>query len=86
LNWVYDAPVTAAPPNAVTVPVPIRPLLPNEEIVNLPGSLFTPTGTWVVERTDLPQPAQPETDDQQFADVKAMLTSIQTTLNTLAAK
>jgi hypothetical protein len=86
LNWVYDAPVTATPPNSVTVPVPIRPLLPNEEIVNLPGSLFTPTGTWVVERTDMPQPAQPETDDQQFADVKAMLTSIQTTLNSLAGK
>jgi len=86
LNWVYDVPVTAAPANAITVPVPIRPLLPNEEIVNLPGSLFTPTGTWVVERTDLSQPAQPETDAQQFADVKAMLTAIQATLNGLAAK
>ncbi len=86
LNWVYDSPATVAPANAVTVPVPIRPLLPNEKIVNLPGSLFNQTGAWVVERSDLPQPQQPETDDQQFADVKAMLTAIQTTLNTLAAK
>jgi len=86
LTWVQDTPVTVAPANAVTVPVPIRPLLPNEQIVHLPGSLFNQAGTWVVERTDMPQPQQPETDDQQFADVKAMLTAIQGTLNTLAAK
>jgi len=86
LNWIYDPPVTVAPANAVTTPVPIRALLPNEQIVHLPGSLFNQAGSWVVERTDLPQPSQPETDDQQFADVKAMLTAIQTTLNTLAAK
>jgi len=86
LDWIYDQPVTAAPANAVTLPVPIRPLLPNEQIVNLPGSLFNQAGSWVVERTDLAQPTQPESDDQQFADLKAMLTAIQSTLNTLAAK
>jgi hypothetical protein len=86
LTWIYDPPVTTAPASAVTVPVPIRPLLPNEEIVNLPGSLFNQTGSWVVERTDLPQPQPPESTDQQFADLKAMLTAIQTTLNTLAVK
>lgn len=86
LNWVSDSPVTAAPANAVTIPVPIRPLLPNEQIVHLPGSLFNQSGSWVVERTDLPQPSQPETNDQQFADLKAMLMAIQATLNTLAAK
>jgi len=90
LNWVQDAPVTAAPANAVTIPVPIRPLLPNEQIVRLPGSLFNQAGSWVVERTDLAQPGpggtQPETEDQQFADLKAMLTAIQGTLNILAAK
>ena len=37
------------------MPVPIRALLPNEQIVHLPGnSPFNPTGTWVVARTDLP--------------------------------
>jgi hypothetical protein len=86
LNWVSDPPVTVAPANAVSIPVPIRPLLPNEQIVNLPGSLFSQAGSWVVERTDLPQAQQPETDDQQFADVKAMLVAIQGTLNALAAK
>jgi hypothetical protein len=85
LNWVSDTPVTVAPANAVTIPVPIRPLLPNEQFVDLPGSLFD-AGNWVVERTDLPQPQPPETDAQQFADVKALLAAIQTTLNTLAAK
>jgi hypothetical protein len=86
LIWIYDQPVTVAPANAVTIPVPIRPLLPNEQIVHLPGSLFNQAGSWVVERTDLPQTPQPETDDQQFADVKTMLAAIQATLNTLAAK
>jgi hypothetical protein len=86
LNWVSDPPVTVAPANAVTIPVPIRPLLPNEQIVHLPGSLFNQAGSWVVQRTDLPQPSQPETTDQQFADLKAMLTAIQGTLNTLAAR
>lgn len=86
LNWIYDPPVTAAPAGAVTIPVPIRALLPNEQIVHLPGSLFNQAGSWVVERNDLPQSQQPETVDQQFADVKAMLTAIQATLNTLAGK
>jgi|HubBroStandDraft_1064217.scaffolds.fasta_scaffold00983_10 hypothetical protein len=86
LNWIYDEPVTVAPANALTIPVPIRALLPNEQIVHLPGSLFNQSGSWVVERTDLPQPAQPETDDQQFADLKAMLMGIQVTLNALTSK
>jgi hypothetical protein len=86
LNWVSNAPVTVAPVTAVAIPVSIRPLLPNEQIVHLPGSLFNQAGSWVVERTDLPQPQQPETDDQQFADVKAMLVAIQGALNALAAK
>lgn len=86
LNWIYDQPVTTAPANSVTIPVPIRPLLPNEQIVNLPGSLFNQSGSWVVERTDLPQPQQPESDDQQFADLKTMLAAIETTLNSIAAK
>jgi len=86
LNWIYDPPVTVAPANAATLPAPIRPLLPNEQIVHLPGSLFNQQGSWVVERTDLPQAAQPESEDQQFAEVKAMLAAIQSTLNTLAAK
>lgn len=86
LNWVYDPPVTSAPPNAVTFPVPIRPLLPNEQIVNLPGSLFNQAGTWVVERTDLPQTQPPESTDQQFAEMKTLLAQIQATLNTLVAR
>jgi len=86
LTWIYDPPVTVAPANAVTIAVPIRALLPNEKIVNLPGSLFDPDGSWVVERTDMPQPQQPETEDQEFADLKTMLSAIQTTLNTLAGQ
>jgi hypothetical protein len=85
-TWVYDPPVTAAPANAVTLPAPIRALLPNEQIVHLPGSLFSQAGAWVVERTDLPQPAAPETNDQQFADVKAALVAIQTVLGAVSAK
>ena len=75
-TWVPVQPVTTAPANAVTLPAPIRSLLPNEQIVHLPGSLFTQAGTWVVERMDLPQTQQPETEDQQFADVKAALVAI----------
>ena len=86
LTWIYDTPVISAPANAVTLAVPVRALLPNEKIVKLPGTLFNQAGTWVVERTDLPQPQQPETTDQQFADVKAALAAIQTSLNTIAAK
>jgi hypothetical protein len=86
LNWVYDTVITVAPATALTIPVPIRALLPNEVIVHLPGSLFNQNGTWVVERTDMPQPQQPETEDQEFTDLKTMLTAIQDTLNTLAAK
>jgi hypothetical protein len=86
LNWVSDTPVTTAPATAVTIPVPIRPLLPNEQIVHLAGSLFNQAGSWVVERIDLQQPQPPETDDQEFADLKAMLTAIQQTLGSLAAK
>ena len=85
LNWINDPPVTVAPANAVTISAPIRPLLPNEQIVHLPASLFSP-GNWVVERTDLPQPQQPETDDQQFADLKATLAAIQTTLGAIQTK
>ena len=86
ITWVLDTPVTSAPANAVNLAVPIRPLLPNEKIVLLPGTLFNQAGTWVVERTDLPQPQQPETNDQQFADIKASLAAIQTSLIAIAAK
>jgi len=86
LDWIYDPPVTTAPANATTLPVPMRPLLPNEQIVHLPGSLFNQTGSWVVERTDLPQPATAETNDQQFADIKTTLAGIQTALGAIRAK
>jgi hypothetical protein len=85
-TWVYDPPVTTAPANAATLAPPIRALLPNEQIVHLPGSLFSQAGTWVVERTDLPQPQPAETSDQQFADVKAALSAIQTVLGAVSAK
>jgi hypothetical protein len=85
LNWVYDPPVTAAPPNAITLPTPIRALLPNEQIVHLAGSLFNPAGTWIVERTDLPQPA-PESSDQQMADLQAAVTAMQNALAAIQAK
>ncbi len=86
LNWIYDQPVTAAPANSVALPVPVRPLLPNEQIVHLPGSLFNPAGAWVVERTDMQQPLTPETSDQQFADLKAALAAIQTSLGAIQTK
>jgi hypothetical protein len=86
--WVAGTPVTQPPASQQAVAVPIRQLLPNETIAHVPGSnpLFDQAGTWVVERSDMPQPQQPETNDQQFADLKAMLTAIQGTLNTVAAK
>lgn len=86
LVWTYDAPVTAAPANAVNLPAPIRPLLPNEQIVHLPGSPFNQAGSWVVERADLPQAQTQETTDQQFANVKASLAAIQTALDAIRAK
>jgi len=86
LTWIYDPPVTSAPANAVTVPTAIRPLLPNEQIVHLPGSLFNQDGTWVVERTDMQQPQQPETTDQQLADLKAALVVIQNALSAIQTK
>jgi hypothetical protein len=86
-RWVYDPPVVEPPPTAaIPVAVPIRALLPNEQIVNLPGSLFNPGGTWVVERTDMSQPQAPETTDQQFADLKSTLSAIRTTLGAIQLK
>jgi hypothetical protein len=69
------------------VAVPIRQLLPNEKIVLVPPSnpLFGQPSL-MVERTDLPQPAVPETEAQQLADLKAMLAAIQAALNALAGK
>ena len=57
--------------------LPLRPLLPNEKLVN---TLF---GGWMVERTDM---AVAGTTDQQFADVKASLAAIQTTLGAIQNK
>lgn len=85
-NWVVDPPIAVAPPNAVALLAPVRALLPNEQLVHLPGSLFNQTGTWVVERTDLPQPQPPETNDQQFADVKAALAAIENALGAIQTK
>jgi hypothetical protein len=59
--------------------LPLRPLLPNEKLVN---TLF---GGWMVQRTDLQQPSS-ETTDQQFADIKATLAAIQVTLATIQTK
>jgi hypothetical protein len=90
LNWVYDAPVTVAPSNAITLPTPIRPLLPNEQIVHLAGSPFNPEGTWMVERTDLPQPSPasnpPESSDQQIANLQTAVAAMQTALAAIEAK
>ena len=56
LQWIQDPQVTAAPPDAVTLPVPIRPLLPNEQfqLVQPSNALFG-TATWMVVRTDIQQ-------------------------------
>jgi len=85
-TWTAVTPVTAPPAGAITLCAPIRSLLPNEQLVHLPGSLFTELGTWVVERTDLPQSQPPETNDQQFADLKASLASIQAGLGAILTK
>jgi hypothetical protein len=58
-------------------PLPLRPLLQNEQLVN---TLF---GGWMVKRTDV---AQPETTDQQFADVKATLAAMQAMLAAISTK
>ena len=56
-SWVPAPQVTAAPPNAVTLPVPIRPLLPNEQFQLVPPAdpLFEQS-TWMVVRTDMQPP------------------------------
>jgi hypothetical protein len=66
LQWVQDSQITAAPADAVTLPAPIRPLLPNEQFQLVPPSnpLFG-QATWMVVRTDL-QPAITVADVQQF--------------------
>lgn len=56
LTWVEDPQVTAAPANAVTLGVPIRALLPNEQfrlVNNDPSQPIFGTPTWMVVRTDL---------------------------------
>jgi hypothetical protein len=87
LIWVAGTPVTQPPANEQAVAVPIRQLLPNEKIVEVPPSnpLFGQPSL-MVERTDLPQPAVPETEAQQLADLKATLAAIQAALNALGAK
>jgi hypothetical protein len=86
LTWVAGTPVTQPPAAQASVATPIRQLLPNEEILPVTGPFPGDAPNWMVERTDLPQATVPETDAQQFADLKAMLTAIQATLNILAAK
>jgi len=56
LTWLQDPQATTAPANALTLPVPIRPLLPNEQFELVPPSnpLFG-TATWMVVRTDIQQ-------------------------------
>ena len=66
IQWVEDPQVTAAPAGALTIPVPIRPLLPTEEfeLIPPPDPLFG-TATWMVVRTDM-QPAITLTQIQQL--------------------
>jgi hypothetical protein len=54
LTWVEDPQVTVAPAGAVTLPVPIRALLPNErfQLVSPSNPLFG-QASWMVVRTDL---------------------------------
>jgi hypothetical protein len=65
-GWVQDPQVTDAPADAVTLPVPIRPLLPNEQFQLVPPSnpLFG-QAAWMVVRTDL-QPAITLAEIQQL--------------------
>jgi hypothetical protein len=53
-TWVKDTPVTGAPADALTLPVPIRALLPDEQFQLVPPSnpLFG-QAAWMVVRTDL---------------------------------
>lgn len=53
-TWVQDTPVTAASANAVTLPVPIRPLLPDEQFqLVAPSNPLFGQAAWMVVRTDL---------------------------------
>jgi hypothetical protein len=54
LTWMADPQVTTAPAGALSVPVPIRALLPNEQFQLVPPSnpLFS-VATWMVVRTDM---------------------------------
>jgi len=54
LQWIQDPQVTAAPADACTAPVPIRPLLPNEEFILVePADPLFGTAQWMVRRTDM---------------------------------
>ena len=87
LNWVYDAPVIAAPAGATVTPIPVRALLSNEKLILIPPAMPTSQAQIMVERTDLAQtPAPQETSDQQFADLKAGLAAIQDALSAVRAK
>ena len=55
-QWVQDPQVTVAPPGAMTLPCPIRPLLPDEVFQYNPppnAAFGSAGGTWVVVRTDI---------------------------------
>ena len=52
--WTPTAQVTTAPPNALTLGVPIRALLSTEKFELVPaGNPLFEQGTWMVERTDM---------------------------------
>ena len=79
--WVPDAAVATAPPNAVTVPPPIRALLANEQFGLYPPGPF---GSWMVIRTDLEQ--TPPTTDQTLAALAAAIAALQVQVAQLLAR
>jgi hypothetical protein len=86
-TFLFDAPVIVAPPNALTDPIPIRPLLPNEKIVELPpGNPLFGTSSWVVERTDLTQATPPQTASQQLSSLAQQMQALQQMMAAIQAK
>ncbi len=85
--WIAGTPVTQPPAGQAAIATPVRQLLPNEVITQVPPSnpLFGQP-TWVVERTDIAQATPAPTEAQQIATLTSSVAAMQSLLALIASK